>query len=139
VNLLNFLAQRAATVLGPRYNVEIVEMHHRDKKDAPSGTAEKLLALVREARGLGAERVTHGRHGLVGARPEGQIGVHSLRGGDVVGDHTVIFAGDGERLELTHRASSRAIFAAGALQAAQWVKGRKPGLYGMEDVLGLKS
>ncbi len=139
VNLLNFLAQRAATVLGPRYNVEIVEMHHRDKKDAPSGTAEKLLALVREARGLGAESVTHGRRGLVGARPEEQIGVHSLRGGEVVGDHTVIFAGDGERLELTHRASSRAIFAVGALHAARWVKGRQPGLYGMEDVLGLKS
>lgn len=138
VNLLNFLAQRAATVLGPRYNVEIVEMHHRDKKDAPSGTAEKLLALVREARGLGEDAVTHGRQGLVGARPEEEIGVHSLRGGDVVGDHTVIFAGDGERLELTHRASSRAIFAAGALHAAKWVKGRKPGLYGMEDVLGLK-
>jgi 4-hydroxy-tetrahydrodipicolinate reductase len=138
VNLLNFLVRRAATVLGPRYNIEIVEMHHRDKKDAPSGTAEKLLKVVREARGLGADSIAHGRHGLVGARPAGQIGVHALRGGDVVGDHTVIFAGDGERLELTHRASSRAIFAAGALQAAHWVQGRKPGLYGMEDVLGLK-
>jgi len=139
VNVLNFLARRAATVLGPRYNIEIVEMHHRDKKDAPSGTAEKLLSIVREARALGEESVTHGRQGLVGARPEGQIGVHALRGGDVVGDHTVIFAGDGERLELTHKASSRAIFAVGALQAAQWAKGRAPGLYGMEDVLGLKS
>jgi 4-hydroxy-tetrahydrodipicolinate reductase len=139
VNLLNFLARRAATVLGPRYNVEIVEMHHRDKKDAPSGTAEKLVKIVREARRLGEDQVTHGRHGLIGARPEDQIGVHALRGGDVVGDHTVIFAGDGERLELTHKASSRAIFAIGALQAARWVQDRPPGLYGMEDVLGLKS
>jgi 4-hydroxy-tetrahydrodipicolinate reductase len=138
VNLLNFLTRRAATLLGPRYNVEIVEMHHRDKKDAPSGTAEKLLSIVREARHLDEASITHGRRGLVGARPEGQIGVHALRGGDVVGDHTVIFAGDGERLELTHKASSRAIFAAGALQAARWTKGRAPGLYGMEDVLGLK-
>jgi 4-hydroxy-tetrahydrodipicolinate reductase len=138
VNLLNFLARCAASVLGPRHNVEIVEMHHRDKKDAPSGTAEKLIEIVRSARKLSADRVVHGRHGLVGARPENEIGVHSLRGGDVVGDHTVIFAGDGERLELTHKASSRAIFAVGALQAAHWVKGRPPGLYGMEDVLGLK-
>jgi 4-hydroxy-tetrahydrodipicolinate reductase len=138
VNLLNFLTRRAASVLGSRYNVEIVEMHHRDKKDAPSGTAEKLIEIVREARRLSQDRVVHGRHGLVGARPEEQIGVHALRGGDVVGDHTVIFAGDGERLELTHKASSRAIFAAGALAAAKWVKGQKPGLYGMDDVLGLK-
>ncbi len=138
VNLLNFLTRRAASVLGPRYNVEIVEMHHRDKKDAPSGTAEKLIEIVREGRRLSADKVVHGRHGLVGARPEEQIGVHALRGGDVVGDHTVIFAGDGERLELTHKASSRAIFAVGALTAAKWVKGQKPGLYGMDDVLGLK-
>ncbi len=137
VNLLNFLVRRAAGVLGPRFNVEVVEMHHRDKKDAPSGTAEKLVSILREARRLGEDKVVHGRHGLVGARPEEQIGVHALRGGDVVGDHTVIFAGDGERLELTHKASSRAIFAAGALQAAKWVKGQPPGLYGMEDVLGL--
>ncbi len=139
VNLLNFLARRAAAALGPRYNVEIVEMHHRDKKDAPSGTAEKLIEIVREARRLNADQVQHGRHGLVGARPEDEIGVHALRGGDVVGDHTVMFAGDGERLELTHKASSRAIFAVGALRAALWVKGKKPGLYGMEDVLGLKA
>jgi 4-hydroxy-tetrahydrodipicolinate reductase len=138
VNLLNFLVRRAANVLGPRFNIEIVEMHHRDKKDAPSGTAEKLLEIVREVRHLEAGKIVHGRHGLTGPRPEGEIGVHSLRGGDVVGDHTVIFAGDGERLELTHQASSRAIFAIGALQAAQWVRGRPPGIYGMEDVLGLK-
>jgi 4-hydroxy-tetrahydrodipicolinate reductase len=139
VTLLNFLVRRAAKTLGGNYNVEIVEMHHRDKKDAPSGTAEKLIEIVREARRLGPDRVTHGRHGLVGARPEDEIGVHALRGGDVVGDHTVIFAGSGERVELAHKASSRTIFAAGALLAAQWVKGTKPGLYGMDDVLGLKS
>jgi 4-hydroxy-tetrahydrodipicolinate reductase len=138
VNLLNFLTRRAAEVLGSSYNVEVVEMHHRDKKDAPSGTAEKLIAVVREARRLAEDKVVHGRHGLVGARPADQIGVHALRGGDVVGDHTVMFAGDGERVELTHKASSRMIFAQGALKAAQWVAGRKPGLYGMDDVLGLK-
>lgn len=138
VNLLNFLTRRAAEVLGAAYNVEIVEMHHRDKKDAPSGTAEKLIAVVREARRLNEDKVVHGRKGLVGARPTDQIGVHALRGGDVVGDHTVMFAGDGERVELTHKASSRTIFAQGALKAALWVKGRKAGLYGMDDVLGLK-
>jgi len=125
-------------VLGADYNVEIVEMHHRHKKDAPSGTAEKLISLVREARRLSEDKVVHGRHGLIGARPTDEIGVHALRGGDVVGDHTVMFAGDGERVELTHKASSRTIFAQGALKAAVWVKGRKAGLYGMDDVLGLK-
>jgi 4-hydroxy-tetrahydrodipicolinate reductase len=140
VNLLNFFVRRAAQTLSSRFNVEIVEMHHRHKKDAPSGTAEKLVTLVREARALSAEKVVHGRHGLPGPRPDDQIGVHALRGGDVVGDHTVIFAGEGERLELTHRASQRSIFADGALHAAQWLVGEKkdPGLYGMEDVLGLK-
>jgi len=137
VTLLNFLVQRAASILNSGYNVEILEMHHRDKKDAPSGTAEKLLEIVREARKLSTDSVVHGRHGLVGARPVDQIGVHALRGGDVVGDHTVIFAGNGERLELTHKASSRAIFASGALLAVQWVVQRPPGLYGMDDVLGL--
>lgn len=138
VNVLNFLTRRAAEVLGADYNVEIVEMHHRHKKDAPSGTAEKLISLVREARSLSEDKVVHGRHGIVGPRPTEEIGVHALRGGDVVGDHTVMFAGEGERLELTHKASSRTIFVTGALKAAQWVKGRKPGLYGMDDVLGLK-
>jgi 4-hydroxy-tetrahydrodipicolinate reductase len=138
VNVLNFLVRRAAEVLGADYNVEIVEMHHRHKKDAPSGTAEKLISLVREARRLSEDKVVHGRHGLIGARPTDEIGVHALRGGDVVGDHTVMFAGDGERVELTHKASSRTIFAQGALKAAVWVKGRKAGLYGMDDVLGLK-
>ncbi len=139
VNLLNYLVQQAATTLGPSAPVEIVEMHHRHKKDAPSGTAEKLIEIVRAAQRLPASAVVHGRQGLVGPRPEAQIGVHSLRGGDVVGDHTVIFAAEGERLELTHKASNRSIFAVGALRAAQWLAGRPAGLYGMADVLGLKA
>jgi len=140
VNLFNYLVKRAATVLSSRYDVEILEMHHRHKADAPSGTAGKLIEIVKNARALSADNVVHGRQGLPGPRPENQIGVHSLRGGDVIGDHTVIFAGEGERLELTHRASQRAIFATGALRAAQWLVQEKkpPGLYGMDDVLGLK-
>jgi 4-hydroxy-tetrahydrodipicolinate reductase len=138
VNLLNFLVRRAAATLGPSAPVEIVEMHHRHKKDAPSGTAEKLIEIVREAHHLPSSAVVHGRQGLVGARPEAQIGVHSLRGGDVVGDHTVIFASEGERLELTHKASSRTIFATGALRAAQWIVGRPASLYGMAEVLDLE-
>ena len=113
-------------------------MHHRLKKDAPSGTAKKLAEILAEVRQLDYEKnVAHGREGLVGERPSRQIGVHSIRGGDVVGDHTVTFAGPGERLELIHKASSRDTFAAGALRAAQWVVGKPPGLYSMKDVLGL--
>lgn len=138
VNLLFYLTAKAARILGQGYDPEIVEMHHRHKVDAPSGTAERLLEVVREARKLSVEQVKHGRHGLVGARPADEIGMHALRGGDVVGDHTVIFAGDGERFELTHKASNRKIFAQGALHAARWVLGQSAGLYRMEDVLGLK-
>ncbi|MGA2053038.1 MAG: 4-hydroxy-tetrahydrodipicolinate reductase [Opitutales bacterium] len=137
VNLLNFLVRFAATTLGPRFQPEIIEMHHRDKVDAPSGTALKLVEIIRDVRSLAHEKVIHGRHGLTGARPDDQIGVHSLRGGDVVGDHTVIFAGDGERVEISHHASNRSIFAIGALRAARWAVGRLPGLYAMEDVLDL--
>jgi 4-hydroxy-tetrahydrodipicolinate reductase len=109
------------------------------KKDAPSGTASTLAEILAEARKLqAAQALRHGRRGIVGARTDTEIGMHSLRGGDVVGDHTVVFATNGERLELTHKASSRDTFAVGALRAAQWVKGRKPGLYDMQDVLGLK-
>ena len=139
VNALFWLTRKAAEILGPEFDVEIVEMHHRLKKDAPSGTAKTLARIVADARGLprsGALR--HGREGLVGERTRAEIGMHSLRGGDVVGDHTVIFAAAGERLELTHNASSRETFAGGALRAAQWVVGKKPGLYDMQDVLGLK-
>ena len=107
--------------------------------DAPSGTAAALARILAEARKLSLEQAArYGRHGLVGGRTAGEIGLHSLRGGDVVGDHTVIFAAAGERLELTHKASSRDTFALGALRAAQWVADKEPGLYDMQDVLGLK-
>jgi 4-hydroxy-tetrahydrodipicolinate reductase len=138
VNLLFALTRRAASLLGPDYDTEIVEMHHRFKQDAPSGTAARLLEIILEERKLTAAAVRHGRSGITGARPPGEIGVHALRGGDVVGDHTVIFAGLGERLELTHKAADRAIFARGALRAAQWVVSQPPGVYDMQDVLGLK-
>jgi 4-hydroxy-tetrahydrodipicolinate reductase len=138
VNTLFWLTRRAAEILGPDYDVEIVEMHHRMKKDAPSGTAGTLARIVAEARGrTSAGLLRHGREGVVGERPGGEIGMHSLRGGDVVGDHTVVFAATGERLELTHRASNRETFASGALRAAQWVAGKKPGIYDVQDVLGL--
>lgn len=138
VNLLNALVRRAASVLGAGWDIELTEMHHRLKKDAPSGTAERLLEILREERKVGAEQLRHGRSGLVGERTPTEIGVHALRGGDVVGDHTVLFASEGERLELTHKASSRTIFAQGALRAATWIVGRPAKVYGMDDVLGLK-
>ncbi len=138
VNLLFALVRRAAHTLGSDFDAEVVEMHHRFKKDAPSGTAARLLEIILEERKLGAQALRHGREGLTGERSPSEVGVHALRGGDVVGDHTVIFAALGERLELTHKASDRAIFARGALRAAQWVAGQKPGVYDMQDVLGLK-
>lgn len=137
VNLLYFLVRRAAESLGPEYNPEVMEMHHNLKKDAPSGTAERIVEVLREARGISRDKVRNGREGLVGARPADEIGVHALRGGDVVGEHTVFFAGQGERIEITHRATDRAIFARGAIRAACWLVGKKPGLYEMKDVLGL--
>lgn len=139
VNLLNYLVAKAAALLEPSYHPEIIEMHHRHKKDAPSGTAERLLEIVREARGLTEAQTKHGRHGITGERPDDEIGMHTLRGGDVVGDHTVLFAGPGERLELTHKASSREIFANGSLRAAAWATGKQPGLYTMQDVLDLNA
>ena len=139
VNLLFYLTQIAAETLGDDYDREVVEMHHRQKLDAPSGTARRLGEILAEAADGTYEDLTlHGRHGDVGARPKREIGMHALRGGDVVGDHTVHFAAVGERLELTHRASSRDTFASGALRAAQWVRSQPPGLYSMQDVLGLK-
>ncbi len=137
VNLLYALTRRASRTLGEDYDTEVVEMHHRLKKDAPSGTAARLLEIILEERKLGRENLRHGREGITGERPHSEVGVHSLRGGDVIGDHTVIFAGSGERLELTHRASDRAVFANGALRAAKWVVAQKPGVYDMQDVLGL--
>jgi len=139
VNALFWLTQKAAEILGPGFDLEIIEMHHRLKKDAPSGTAATLARILAEARSQSLEQTArHGRHGVVGERTAEEIGIHSMRGGDVVGDHTVIFAAAGERLELTHKASSRDTFALGALRAAQWVAGKKPGLYDMQDVLGLR-
>jgi 4-hydroxy-tetrahydrodipicolinate reductase len=138
VNLLFALVRRAARTLGADYDAEVVEMHHRFKQDAPSGTAARLLEIILEERKLGTAALRHGREGITGARSPSEVGVHALRGGDVVGDHTVIFAALGERLELSHKASDRAIFARGALRAAQWVAGQQPGVYDMQDVLGLK-
>ncbi|HVF72148.1 MAG TPA: 4-hydroxy-tetrahydrodipicolinate reductase [Chthoniobacterales bacterium] len=138
VNALFWLSRKTAEMLGDGFDLEIVEAHHRSKKDAPSGTAKKLAEILCEVRGLDyGANVAHGREGLVGERPANEIGVHSIRGGDVVGDHTVTFAGAGERLELTHKAASRETFATGALRAARWVVGKPAGLYSMEDVLGL--
>jgi 4-hydroxy-tetrahydrodipicolinate reductase len=138
VNVLFSLVEQAARALGDAYDVEVVEMHHRAKKDAPSGTAVRLAEVAAAALGRDPARdLAYARHGMIGERPPRQIGVQALRGGDVVGDHTVFFAGLGERLELTHRAASREQFARGALRAAAWVAGRPPGLYDMRDVLGL--
>ncbi len=139
VNVLFKLVSEAASILGLSYDCEIVEMHHNQKKDAPSGTAVTLAEKVCAARGWNYENdVRHGREGLIGARPGREIGMHSLRGGDVVGDHTVIFAAGGERIELTHRASSRDTFVSGALRAVKFLTGVNPGFYDMQDVLGLK-
>ena len=137
VNLLCYLVEKAADILPLSYNAEIVEMHHRLKKDAPSGTALMLADAVLEPRGLDNNDLRHGREGITGERGEREVGMHSLRGGDVVGDHTVIFSEIGERLELAHKASSRAIFARGAIKAATWAVGKKPGVYGIREVLGL--
>jgi len=136
VNLLLALVKRAATVLGPEYDIEITEMHHRHKKDAPSGTALMLAKSAAAGRGASNE-FTYGRFGDTGERPRGEIAIHALRGGSVVGDHTVMFAGELERVELTHKAQDRAAFAAGALKALSWAKGKTPGIYTMQDVLAL--
>ncbi len=137
VNLLLGLVRKAASVLGPQYDVEVVEMHHRHKKDAPSGTALMLAKSAAEGRGVSLDgNVVYGRRGEVGERPVGEIAIHALRGGSVVGDHTVMFAGELERVELTHRAQDRAAFAAGALKALSWARVQPPGKYSMRDVLG---
>jgi 4-hydroxy-tetrahydrodipicolinate reductase len=138
VNLLAALVKRAAAALGDEFDIEIVEMHHNRKVDAPSGTALLLGEAAAAGRKIDlAERSVRSRDGHTGAREPGDIGFAALRGGTVVGDHTVIFAGASERIELSHRAEDRMIFARGALAAARWGKGRKPGLYSMADVLGL--
>ena len=136
VNVLSGLVQKAAELL-PDHDIEIVEMHHSKKVDSPSGTALALVEAAEQGR-KGASAVIHGRSGLVGARPKGEIAVHAIRGGDVAGEHTVYLAGRGERLVLGHLATSREAFVDGALAAATWCAGKPPGLYGMADVLGLK-
>lgn len=138
VNLVIRMAAELAKVLGDGFDIEIVETHHRNKKDAPSGTALRLAEDVARALGRNPSDFRMAREGQVGERPQREIGIQTVRGGDVVGEHTVMFLGDGERVELTHRATSRDQFARGALRAAQWVAGRKPGHYDMNDVLGLR-
>jgi 4-hydroxy-tetrahydrodipicolinate reductase len=139
VNLLFWLTERTSGILGPEFDAEIVELHHRLKKDSPSGTAKRLGEIIAKTRSLEyAQAARHGREGLVGERRSNEIGVHAIRGGDIVGEHTVYFAGAGERIELTHRASSRDTFAQGALRTAGWLIGKPAGWYEMQDVLGLR-
>lgn len=139
VNALFYITRKAAEILGPDFDAEIMEMHHRMKKDAPSGTAATLGEIIAKVRHQQISQISrHGRQGITGERPRGEIGFHALRGGDVVGENSVLFAANGERLEMTHRASSRETFANGALRAAQWLVGKSAGLYDMQDVLGLK-
>jgi len=137
VTLLMALTEQVAGILGPDYDIEILEMHHRHKVDAPSGTAISLGEAAARGRGVDLAAVRQAvRDGHTGPRPAGQIGFATLRGGDVAGDHTVIFAADGERVELGHKASSRQVFAAGAVRAVLWARGKPSGLYNMRDVLG---
>jgi 4-hydroxy-tetrahydrodipicolinate reductase len=139
VNTLFWLTRKATEILGDGFDLEVVEMHHRMKQDSPSGTARRLAEILTEVRELSYDNdVMHGRFGDVGARTKTEIGMHALRGGDVVGDHTVIYSTVGERVELTHKASSRDTFASGAVRAARWLADKPAGLYDMQDVLGLK-
>jgi len=138
VNLLQGLVQKVASLLDDSYDIEIVEMHHCRKVDAPSGTALALGEAAARGRGMKLKDVAcKARDGMIGPRPRGEIGFATLRGGDVIGEHTVIFAGDGERIELSHKASSRQIFAKGAVRAALWAKGKPSGFYTMQDVLSV--
>ena len=138
INLLLGLVRKASEILGVEYDCEVVEMHHRHKKDAPSGTALMLAKAAADGRGQEFDDVSvFGREGIVGERPQGEIAVHALRGGSVIGDHTVMFAGDVERVELVHKAQTREAFAAGALRAALWAADKAPGLYNMRDVLDI--
>lgn len=140
VNTLFWLTQKATELLGPEYDAEIVEMHHRFKKDAPSGTARRLGEIIAETRHLNYEtEARHGRIGIFHERKPSEIGIHALRIGDAVGEHTVFLGALGERLELTYRASSRQAYANGALRGAIWISKKKSGLYDMQDVLGIKT
>jgi len=139
VNLLFALADEVARVLGDDFDVEIIEAHHNQKVDAPSGTARRLFEIVSRALRRDPKEVgVYGRQGMVGKRPQGEIGIHAIRAGDIVGEHTVLFAAEGERIELVHRLSSRMALASGAVRAARWVIGKAPGLYDMQDVLALR-
>ena len=139
VNLMFKVVADIARVLGDGYDVEIVEAHHRLKKDAPSGTAMKLAQVIAHALGRDLDKVgVYARHGIIGERTEREIGIQTVRAGDIVGEHTVLFGGIGERLEIIHRAHSRDNFARGAVRAAQWIVAQPAGLYDMQDVLGLK-
>ncbi len=139
MNLLFALAKESAKILGSGYDLEVVESHHRMKKDAPSGTALKLAESLAEGRGWDLKQVArYHREGMIGARPDQEIGIQSIRAGDIVGEHTAILAGTGERVELTHRVSSRAALALGALRAGKWLMEKSPGLYSMQDCLGIK-
>lgn len=138
VNLLFKIANMTAKALSDEYDVEIVEAHHKHKKDAPSGTAIELARQICDARHVSFDKeVTYGRQGMVGERKKGEVGIHAVRGGDVVGEHTVSFITNGERIELVHKASSRDAFAKGALKAAKFVASKKNGLYNMQSVLGI--
>jgi len=138
VNVMFRVVGVLAGLLGDAYDCEIVEAHHRFKKDAPSGTAKSLASEIAKAKGIDLDsHARYERYGIIGERPMDEIGIQSVRAGDIVGDHTVIFAGNGERIELIHRAHSRETFASGALRAARWIADKKPGLYSMKDVLGL--
>lgn len=137
VNTLNYLTRKAAHILGASYETEVLEMHHRHKKDAPSGTATRLVEILKEIHRLDDHSIVYGRRGLTGPRPSREIGVHALRGGSIVGEHTVHFICEGERIELTHKADDRRIFARGSVRAAHWAVQQPSGVYNMEDVLGL--
>ena len=137
-NMLFHIAGEVAKILGDDYDIELVELHHNQKKDAPSGTAIKLVEILSKARNMDVDKdVCYGRKGITGERPAKQIGVHSVRCGDIVGEHTLIFSANGERIELTHKATTRETFAIGALKAARYVKNAKPGTYDMQDVLSI--
>jgi len=138
INVLLSVSRRLASLLGDKFDIEIIEAHHNQKKDSPSGTALMLAEAMAEATNTTLEEnAVYGRQGIIGARPQGQIGIHAVRGGDIVGDHTILFAGKGERIELTHRAHNRDNFARGALMAAKFVSNQSAGFYTMQDVLKL--
>ena len=139
VNVLYGVLAQVARTLGDGYDIEVIEAHHHFKKDSPSGTADRMARVLADALGRDLRKVgVYGRFGIVGERTKEEIGVHAIRAGDIVGEHTILFGGMGERIEVTHRAHSRDNFAFGALRAARWVVGKAPGLYDMLDVLGLK-